>query len=191
MNAAGLAIPAALYALTVTGAISGNAGTVDTETLKLAREGSMKRLIVHDQPKEVPGIAISDASGEPAIIGDFDGTIVVLNFWATWCAPCVKEMPSLDRLQTEFDPDHVSVVAVAAGRNPVPKVEKFLQDNGIHALTILYDKDTRLSRAMSVVSIPVTVLIDRNGREVARFIGDTEWDSEEAVQLIGLLARQD
>ena len=149
----------------------------------------MIRLIVHDQPQPVPDIEVVGESGGTTI-GDFGGSVIVLNFWATWCAPCIKEMPSLDRLQQSFDPEDVRVLAVATGRNSVPKVERFLEENDIRTLQILYDRRTKLSGAMSVISIPVTVLIDRDGFEVARFIGDTEWDSEEAIRVIEVLAQR-
>ena len=188
-KATGLAFRCALYTLTVAGAISAAAGTVDPDVLRQLREGDMIRLIVHDQPQPVPDIEVVGESGGTTI-GDFDGSVIVLNFWATWCAPCIKEMPSLDRLQQSFDPEDVRVLAVATGRNSVPKVERFLEENDIRTLQILYDRRTKLSGAMSVISIPVTVLIDRNGFEVARFIGDTEWDSEEAIRVIEVLAQR-
>lgn len=188
-KATGLAFRCALYTLTVAGAISAAAGTVDPDVLRQLREGDMNRLIVHDQPQPVPDIEVVGESGGTTI-GDFDGSVIVLNFWATWCAPCIKEMPSLDRLQQSFDPEDVRVLAVATGRNSVPKVERFLEENDIRTLQILYDRRTKLSGAMSVISIPVTVLIDRDGFEVARFIGDTEWDSEEAIRVIEVLAQR-
>ena len=188
-KATGLAFRCALYTLTVAGAISAAAGTVDPDVLRQLREGDMIRLIVHDQPQPVPDIEVVGESGGTTI-GDFGGSVIVLNFWATWCAPCIKEMPSLDRLQQSFDPEDVRVLAVATGRNSVPKVERFLEENDIRTLQILYDRRTKLSGAMSVISIPVTVLIDRNGFEVARFIGDTEWDSEEAIRVIEVLAQR-
>ena len=189
-EATGLAFRCALYTLTLAGAISAAAGTMDPVVLRQLREGDMNRLIVHDQPRAVPDIEIVGASGGTTI-GDFGGSVIVLNFWATWCAPCIKEMPSLDRLQQSFDPKDVQVLAVATGRNSVPKVERFLEENDIGTLQILYDRKTKLSGALSVISIPVTVLIDRDGFEVARFIGDTEWDSPEAIRVIEVLAQQD
>ena len=188
-EATGLAFRCALYTLSVAGAISAAADTVDPDVLRQLREGDMNRLIVHDQPRAVPEIEIVGATGETTI-GDFSGSVVVLNFWATWCAPCIKEMPSLDRLQQSFDPKDVRVLAVATGRHSVPKVERFLEQNDIRTLQILYDRKTKLSGALSVISIPVTVLIDRNGFEVARFIGDTEWDSAEAIRVIEVLAQR-
>ncbi len=188
-KATGLAFRCALYTLTMAGAISAAAGTIDPDALRQLREGDMNRLIVHDQPRAVPEIEVVGASGETTTIGDFGGSVVVLNFWATWCAPCIKEMPSLDRLQQTFDPEDVRVLAVATGRHSVPKVERFLEQNDIRTLQILYDRKTKMSGALSVISIPVTVLIDRNGFEVARFIGDTEWDSAESIRVIEVLAQ--
>ena len=150
----------------------------------------MKRLIVHQGPRPVAGQGFTLASGKEGAISDFRGTVLVVNFWATWCGPCVKEMPSLDRLQVHFDKEDVLVLGVATGRNPPTKVEAFLEENGIASLTIAYDPNASFSGASSVISIPVTMIVDRQGNEVARFLGDTEWDSDEAVELLGWLASE-
>ena len=171
-----------------TSAILADPSPTELSELVSSFNGPMKRLIVHQDPRPVAGEGFMLASGEDGAIDDFRGTVLVVNFWATWCGPCVKEMPSLDRLQGHFDKEDVLVLGVATGRNPPAKVEAFLEENGIASMTIAYDPKASFSGANSVISIPVTVIADQQGNEVARFLGDTEWDSEEAVELLRWLA---
>ncbi len=185
-----LALTGVLYALACAGAISAAAGNIDPDSIRQIRQDDLKRLIVHDEPVTVTGTPFADETGGEVAIGDFAGSILVVNFWATWCPPCLKEMPSLDRLQMAFDPAELRVMAVATGRNPKSKVDKFISENEITALSVYYDEKARLSGKMSIISIPVTVIIDRNGLEIARFIGDTEWDSPAAIEMMEFLVRQ-
>ena len=152
------------------------------------REGNMERLVVHEEPSLVPDVEFTSRSGESMTIGDFEGRALVVNFWATWCGPCVKEMPSLNRLQQQFNRESVLVLAVAAGRNPPDKVDNFLRKYELEELTVVFDQKATFSHANSVFSIPVTLLVDRQGYELARFFGDTEWDTREAINAVGVLA---
>ena len=103
---------------------------------------------------------------------------MVLNFWATWCAPCRAEMPSLDRLQAAMP--EIAVVPVATGRNAVTQITKFYEEAAVKNLPVLRDPKSGLAHAMGVMGLPVTVILDPEGREVARLIGDAEWDSDSA-----------
>ncbi len=189
-RASRLALTGVLYALACAGAISATAGSIDPDLLRQASQDNLQRLIVHDEPVAVTDARFADEAGREVGIGDFAGSILVVNFWATWCPPCLKEMPSLDRLQKAFDPAELRVMAVATGRNPKAKVDKFLSEKAITALSVYYDEKARFSGQMSVISIPVTVIIDRNGLEIARFIGDTEWDTSAATGLMEFLVSQ-
>lgn len=93
-------------------------------------------------------------------------------------------MPSLDQLQAEMGGDHFQVVPVATGRNPPEKVDRFFEENGVENLPVLLDPRQQLARQMGVVGLPVTILIDRDGNEVARLLGDADWASEPAKQVI-------
>ncbi len=152
------------------------------------RDGNMNRLIVHDEPSLVPDVAFTNWSGEAMTIRDFEGRALVVNFWATWCGPCAKEMPSLYRLQQQFNRESVLVLAVASGRNPPDKVEHFLRKHEVEELTVVFDQLAKFSGANSVRSLPVTLLVDRQGYEVARYLGDTEWDTWEALRAVSMLA---
>ena len=143
-----------------------------------AFEGDMKKLALVD-PVALPPAVLLDEAEAPHSLDDYRGRWVLLNFWATWCAPCRAEMPSLARLQVAM-PD-LAVVPVATGRNSVVGIRKFFAEAEVTGLPILRDTRSELARAMGVLGLPVTVLVDPEGREVARLIGDAEWDAPEAL----------
>jgi thiol-disulfide isomerase/thioredoxin len=118
-------------------------------------------------------------------MSEWQGQWVVLNFWATWCAPCRHEMPSLDRLQAAMPA--IAVLPVATGRNSVEAIAKFYGEAGVTALPVLRDPKSELARSMGVLGLPVTVILNPEGREVARLIGDAEWDSASAQAVLGAL----
>lgn len=177
---------AVLYTALVIGAnpgLSGAAWAGDAATL---RDGDMKKLAIHDAPKPVPaGAVFLDGADAPVPLANWQGQWVVLNFWATWCAPCRKEMPSLLRLQQAM-PD-IAVLPVAAGRNAVDGIQRFYAEAGVEALPILRDPKSEFARPMAVMGLPVTVILNPAGAEVARLIGDAEWDSDSAKAVIAAL----
>jgi thiol-disulfide isomerase/thioredoxin len=149
------------------------------------RDGDMKKLMLHEAPVPVPETVLLDAEDGEHSLAEYRGKWVVLNFWATWCAPCRREMPSLERLQTAM-PD-LAVVPVATGRNAVEGIRRFFEDAGVKSLPILRDPQSELAHAMHVMGLPVTVILNPEGQEVARLIGDAEWDSESAKAVLGAL----
>jgi thiol-disulfide isomerase/thioredoxin len=149
------------------------------------RDGDMKKLVLLEAPEPVPEAVLLDAEDGEHALADYKGKWVVLNFWATWCAPCRHEMPSLDRLQTAM-PD-LAVVPVATGRNAVEGIRRFFDEAGVKGLPILRDPQSEFARAMHVMGLPVTVILNPEGEEIARLIGDAEWDSESAKAVLGAL----
>ena len=111
----------------------------------------------------------------------------MLNFWATWCAPCRHEMPSLDRLQVALP--GIVVVPLAAGRNAPDQITKFFAEAEIKNLTVLRDPKMALARPLGVVGLPMTLIINPEGQEVARLIGDAEWDSPNAIAVMTALSQ--
>ena len=116
------------------------------------------------------------------------GKVVLLNFWATWCGPCKEEMPSLARLQLQFDPGRVRVVTVTTDLYP-QGIKQFLDHLGIN-LPVLFDEDQELSRLFMVRGLPTTVLIDQDGHAIGRAVGPRAWDSSESIALVRQVLEQ-
>ena len=109
-------------------------------------------------------------------LADFRGRLVLLNIWATWCFPCRREMPALDRLQAKLGGLDFEVIALAIDQKGVPVVEAFYEELGLEALRVYVDASTKAAPDISVVGIPTTLLVDRAGDEIGRFVGPYEWD---------------
>ncbi|MGB0671311.1 MAG: TlpA disulfide reductase family protein [Rhodospirillales bacterium] len=128
--------------------------------------------------------AFADEQGQARRLADFIGRGVVLNFWATWCAPCVKEMPELDRLAGRVASMGVDVLAISEDRGGATQARQFYDANGIIHLPISMDVNQRLVRAFGARGLPTTYLIDPSGRLVARVEGAIAWDADEAVEAV-------
>lgn len=135
-------------------------------------------------PEPLADVNFVDESGAPKTLKDFHGKTVLLNLWATWCAPCREEMPSLDRLQQELGSDTFEVVALAVDRTGVEAARKFLDGIDVKSLRLYADPTTRSGSALKAIGMPTTILIDAEGREVGRLPGPAEWDSADAKALI-------
>lgn len=179
-------IVAVLYAGLTIGAnplLSAGAIPADIDALRI---GEMRKLGFHspDAPIEV---SFLDSTGNQVEISEFSGKLVLLNFWATWCAPCRKEMPSLDRLQQELGGNDFSVVTIASGRNPPEMVRQFFAAEGITNLEAYRDPSQNFTRAHGVFGLPISLIINADGAEIARLRGDADWHSPQAVALLKAL----
>ena len=119
-----------------------------------------------------------------ATLGDWRGKGIVVNFWATWCAPCVEEMPALDELHADLAGDGIAVLAVSADRGGADVVQTFYERNGIEHLTVLTDARNRMAQSLNVFGLPTTILFDREGREVGRVLGPAEWNDFEVAAFL-------
>jgi thiol-disulfide isomerase/thioredoxin len=143
--------------------------------------GNRLELSVFDQPHALPEVRFQDDQGRDLTLGDFRGRVMVLNVWATWCVPCRKEMPILDRLQARLGGKDFLVVALSIDRNGVEAVRGFYQEVGVENLAIYVDPSGRGSLGLGLPGVPTTLLIDQEGRDVARKMGEAEWDGPEMV----------
>jgi thiol-disulfide isomerase/thioredoxin len=145
--------------------------------------GAMQQFTLQAKPAPVPAISFVDRDQTERSLADFRGRVVLLNLWATWCAPCVKEMPSLERLQAALAGQSFTVLALSLDRGGLPLVEKFYREHDL-TLGMFVDKTTSAGRSLKARGLPTTLLIDAEGREIGRFEGAAEWDAPEALALM-------
>jgi thiol-disulfide isomerase/thioredoxin len=135
-----------------------------------------KNFVMHRTPE--PGVVVrfEDNEGQPRSVADFRGKMVLLNVWATWCVPCIKEIPALDRLAAALNGADFAVVAVSIDRKGVDAVQKAFTERDVRKLPIYIDRSGEALRAVRAIGLPVSLLIDRDGRELGRAVGPAEWD---------------
>ena len=146
--------------------------------------GDMAAFAPAAQLDSAPDLSVTDALGNSVSLAGFSGRLLLVNFWATWCAPCVHEMPALDRLQAGRGGQAFSVVAISLDRGGLAAVEPFYERLGLDNLAVYLDPQGRTARDYGVRAFPTTVLIDGHGRELGRLAGPAEWDSADALALI-------
>jgi thiol-disulfide isomerase/thioredoxin len=152
--------------------------------------GQMAGFVFKNAPEELPHAPFVDADGRELTLADYKGKVVLLNLWATWCAPCRKEMPGLDRLQASLGSDKFEVVAVSVDRTGVDGAKKFLEQINVRRLALLADPTARMATTLRAIGLPSTLLIDAQGREIGRLVGPAEWDTPEAKALIRATLKQ-
>jgi len=168
-------------------ALVANPGFADVEAAQALRIGDMKKLNFHSEAKVLSNTGFVSFTGKEMSLDEYQGKLVVLNFWATWCAPCRKEMPMLSDLQTELGGDAFEVVTIATGRNPPPAMQAFFEEIGVDNLPLHRDPKQALARTMGIFGLPITVILDTEGREIARLRGDADWSSDSAKALLRAL----
>ncbi len=146
--------------------------------------GAMTTFVMKKSPTELADVRFLDGKGEEVSLSSFAGKVVLLNLWATWCAPCREEMPALARLQKELGSDKFQVVALAVDKAGLDGARKFLKDNKIEGLALYADPTARVGTELKVIGMPTTILINAQGREIGRLIGPAAWDGPEARRLI-------
>ncbi len=134
--------------------------------------------------KPLPALPFLDVQDKPVSFSDFKDRVLLVNFWATWCTPCVKEMPSLDRLQAMVGKEKLIVLPLSLDGPTKPKVVPFYEGKNLTNLGIFFDKGRKVMQAAGVSVLPTTILADGNGHELGRLEGEADWDKPEAVALI-------
>jgi len=168
--------------LTVLAAVCVMAGSA--MAADLPRTGEMQKFTLSGERKPVALAEFLDPKDQPVTLEAFRGKVVLINLWATWCAPCREEMPALDRLQVQRGGKDFAVVAIAQDRGGRGKVEQFLGQIGARHLASYLDTTMKSGRAWGAFGLPTSILIDRQGREIGRFVGSAEWDQADALKLV-------
>ena len=146
--------------------------------------GAMAGFLVRPTPLDLPEISFISEAGESLTMKDWRGKVVLLNLWATWCAPCRKEMPDLDQLKADLGGDNFDVVAINIDRGNLEKPRKFMDEIKLKHLALYGNNSGRLAPKLRAVGLPTTIIISRTGKELGRLFGPAEWASDEAKALI-------
>ena len=142
------------------------------------------------QPFPAPAISLADSSGQKIELSDLRGKPVIVNLWATWCETCLREMPSLERVQSRFG-ERIAVLAVSEDRGGEKAVDPFIAKLALKSVKIYIDPKSEVGHAFSVRGLPTTLLIDRNGLVLGRVEGGAEWDSPKILGVLQHLLSDD
>ena len=141
----------------------------------------IKNIVIHKDRKTYDNVIFLDKKDKEININNLDGNLIILNFWATWCEPCTKEMPSLDRLQTNSELINLKVFAINIGREDKKKVNEFFEDLNIKNFEPYFDPPITLAKKFSLRGVPTSILINKNGEEFARIIGSIDFDDKKFI----------
>lgn len=161
-----------------------SASAEPSPALRSHSKGEMAAFVAHNPAKDMPAFKFVDLEGKERTLADWKGKVILLNLWATWCAPCRKEMPALDRLQAELGGSDFEVLALNIDRGGASKAKKFLDQIKVEKLATYNEASGRVTARLRVLGMPTTLLLDREGRELGRLVGPAEWDSDDAKALI-------
>ena len=147
---------------------------------------NIKNLIINKELKEYTNLTILDDQNNQLNLSDYKGNILLLNFWATWCAPCKEEMPSLDLLKSNKDLNNLKIFPVNVGQDNVKKAKKFFDDMNIKNLNLYFDENINLTKKFALRGIPTSILLNKNGKEFARVIGSIDFNEENFIEWLKL-----
>jgi len=146
----------------------------------------LKNLVLIKNPKSYEDVIFIDINQKNVNLDDFKGKLIILNFWATWCAPCKEEMPSLDDLQKNTKLNNLKIFPINIGQEDISKSVSFFKELGIQNLDIYFDAPITLAKKFSLRGVPTTILFDKEGREFARIIGTIDFNNEEFINWLKL-----
>ena len=146
------------------------------------QELNLKNLVVHKNPKKLEKINFKNINNEIINLNKFENSLIIINFWATWCAPCIEEMPSLDRLQINPNFKNLQIIPINIGRDSVEKSKNFYKKLNINNLKLYFDKDVDLANKFLLRGLPTTVFVNKKGEEFARVIGFVNFDDKTIVK---------
>ncbi len=146
--------------------------------------GALAAFLIHPEPKPLPDLAFQDGTGKALKLSDWKGRVALVNLWATWCAPCRKEMPDLAKLEKEMGSDQFEVVAISVDRKGADASAAFLKETGVDNLKLYVEPSTKIVNDVQSAGLPASILVDRQGRELGRILGPAAWASPEAQALV-------
>ncbi len=154
-------------------------------------QAPLANLLLVPEPERhaAPAFTIENLRGGDVTLADYKGKLVLLNFWATWCAPCLKEMPSMEKLWQKYKEQGLVVVAVSVDEGYKKRIQTFLKLYDL-SFPVLLDPESEVSDLYKVSGIPASFLIDRNGKIISRLVGEADWFSDDAIQLVEDLLSQ-
>ena len=151
----------------------------------LANEApNIKNIVVNKELKTYDNITFLDSNGKMLKLIDFKGNLVLLNFWATWCAPCKEEMPSLDALKVNPNLDNIKIFPINIGKDNLKKSNNFFKDLNIQNLNVYFDNPVTLAKNFGLRGLPTTILLNKEGKEFARVVGSIDFGDKEFIKWI-------
>jgi len=145
----------------------------------LADSVNIKNLVVHKETKKLQNVIFRDRDNKIFDIKDYKGNLIIINFWATWCAPCREEMPSLDKLKENDVFKNIVIFPINVGQENIQKSVNFFGELGINNLKLYYDNSINLAKIFSLRGLPTTIFINKNGDEFARVVGSIDFSDRE------------
>jgi len=142
----------------------------------------IKNIVIHKDLKTYDNVIFLDQKDKKINIEDFNGNLVLLNFWATWCEPCKEEMPSLDRLQNNAELNNIKIFAINISQESLKKINDFFKDLNIEYLEPYFDTPITLAKTLSLRGVPTSILFNKEGKEFARIIGSIDFDNLEFIE---------
>ena len=144
----------------------------------------IKNIVIHKVPKTYDNVIFLDKKDQKINMNEYKGSLLILNFWATWCEPCKEEMPSLDNLQVNPDLDKIKIFAINIGKENLEKVNKFFINLNIKNFEPYFDSPITLAKTFSLRGVPTSILINKEGQEFARIIGSIDFENKNFVNWI-------
>jgi len=141
----------------------------------------IKNIVIHKMPKTYDNVIFLDKKDQKININEFEGKLLILNFWATWCEPCKEEMPSLDNLQANPEFNNLKIFAINVGKENLKKVNNFFKILNIKNFEPYFDAPISLARIFSLRGVPTSIFINKNGEEFARIIGFIDFDNKKFI----------
>ena len=148
-----------------------------------AETSEVNKFLFYENPQPIESLEVSDINDNKTDILNEDFNLLLINFWATWCSPCTKEMPSLNELQSKFEKNQLKIVTIATGRNNPNKIVNFFEEYNLSNLENYRDPKGKLALELGVIGLPFSIIISRDKKDIARLIGPIDWSKKEVEDL--------